>query len=324
MSPVVLAGAFAGAFALVLLCLGGVVFARRSARDRQLMRRLRRVAAPLAGPTEATQAPGAESVFRTREKDARFLWLWRPIERRYPLVHPQRALFVAGLAGLAGAGFAAFALWFLQVPAGWWTSALVSGAGAFGAWSALRWQQARCEAQFIRLFPDIVDQIVRLAGAGVPSVEALTVVADDTPAPVGPVLQEVCDALNAGLDADRALRITSERLRLAEFTLFCAVLRLQRRSGGRISVAFANLSATLRERNKMVLTAHASTAQTRLTLLVLTVMPVFVLVAQKFTTPESVETLFGTEQGVMLLRVGTGLIVAGLLVARFIAARGVR
>ena len=81
MSPVALAGAFAGAFALVLLCLGGVVFARRSARDRQLMRRLRRVAAPLAGPTEATQAPGAESVFRPREKDARFPWLWRPLER---------------------------------------------------------------------------------------------------------------------------------------------------------------------------------------------------------------------------------------------------
>ena len=320
----VLASAFAGASALVLLCIGGVVFARQRARDRHLMRRLRRASAPLTGFAEATQATGTESVFRTREKDARFPWLWRPVERRYPLVHPQGALFVAGLAGLSGAGFAAFALWFLQVPVAWWTPALVSGAGAFGAWSALRWQQARCEAQFIRLFPDTVDQIVRLTGAGVPAVEALSVVADDTPAPVGPVLQEVCDALSAGLDADRALRITSERLRLAEFTLFCAVLRLQRRSGGRISVAFTNLSATLRERNKTALSARASTAQTRLTLLVLTVMPVLVLVAQNIIAPESVEMLFSTEQGVMLLRVGTGLIVTGLLVARVIAARGTR
>ena len=53
-------------------------------------------------------------------------------------------------------------------------------------------------------------------------------------------------------------------------------------------------------------------------------MPVFVLIGQKFTAPESVEILFGTEQGTTLLRVGTGLIVAGLLVARTLAARGMR
>ena len=94
---------------------------------------------------------------------------------------------------------------------------------------------------------------MRLAGAGVPPVEALSVVAEDAQPPVAPVLREVCDALLAGLDVDRALRMTSERVRLAEFTLFAAVLRLQRRAGGGISGAFANLAETLRERNKTAL-----------------------------------------------------------------------
>ena len=331
MSP--LAGALwaAGATAALLLCVVGLVLAHRRdrlryvGRDRTLERRLRRVAAPLADPAgAAAEAAGTENIFRERESDARLAWVWWPLKRRYPLVHPPRALAVALGAGVAAAAFAGFALWFLRVPAGWWTVPALWAAGGFGGWQALGWQQARQEAAFVRQFPEVVDQIVRLAGAGVPAVEALSVVAADAPEPVRPVLTEVCDALNAGLDADRALRIAADRVRMAEFTLFAAVLRLQRRAGGGISGAFASLAATLRERNKSALKARASTAQTRLTLLVLTVMPVLVLVGQKFTAPESVEMLFGTETGITLLRVGVGLIVTGLLVARAIAARATR
>ena len=321
----------AAAVAALLLCVLGLVFAARRdqlrfiGRDRTLDRRLRRVAAPLAGPVgAAAEAAGAESIFREREGRSRLAWAWTPLARPYPLVHPPRALAVAVGAGVAAAAFAGFALWFLKVPAGWWTVPALWAAGGFGGWQALRWQQSKREAAFIRQFPEVVDQIVRLAGAGVPAVEALSVVAADAPEPIGPVLQEVCDALNAGLDADRALRMAAERVRMAEFTLFAAVLRLQRRAGGGISGAFANLAQTLRERNKAALKARASTAQTRFTLLILAVMPVLVLVAQKFTAPASVEMLFGTEQGTTLLRVGTGLIVTGLLVARAIAARAAR
>lgn len=331
MSPLEGALYAAGAVAAVLLAVVGLVLAHRRdklkfiGRDQTLERRLQRVAAPLAGPAgAAAEAAGAESIFRERETGARLAWVWTPLARRYPLVHPPRALAVAVAAGVAAAAFAGFSMWFLKVPAGWWTVPALWAAGGFGGWQALRWQQARQEAAFIRQFPEVVDQVVRLAGAGVPAVEALSVVAADSPDPVKPVLQEVCDALAAGLDADRALRITADRVRMAEFTFFAAVLRLQRRAGGGISGAFANLAATLRERNKSALKAHASTAQTRFTLLVLAVMPVLVLLAQRSIAPESVDMLFDTETGTTLLRVGVGLIVTGLLVARAIAARATR
>ena len=331
MSPLEGALLAAGAAAALLLCIVGLVLgARRDreryiGRDRTLERRLRYVAAPLTGPAGAVaEAAGAESIFREREGRSRLAWVWTPLKRRYPLVHPPKAFALAVGAGVAAAAFAGFALWFLRVPAGWWTAPALWAAGGFGGWQALRWQQARQEGAFIRQFPEVVDQIVRLAGAGVPAVEALSVVAADATEPVKPVLDEVRDALQAGLDADRALRITADRLRMAEFTLFAAVLRLQRRAGGGISGAFANLAATLRERNKAALKAHASTAQTRLTLLVLAVMPVLVLIAQRFTAPESVEMLFDTETGTTLLRIGTGLIVTGLLVAHALAARATR
>ena len=297
---------------------GVLVWRRR--RAPALERRLRMAAAALAGGASEAGAPGgAESIFRSAERRSR---LRRLVESGYPLLHARRAVPRAAAAGVAALGVAWLSLWLLQVPAGGWIPVIVGAVGAGGMWYALGWMQARQEAEFVRRFPEVVDQVVRLAGAGVPALEALGVAAEDAPEPVGTPLREVRDGLLAGLDADTALRMASERLRMAEFTLFTAVIRMQRRAGGGVSGAFTNLSATLRERRASALKAHATTAQTRLTLLVLALMPVGVLLVQKLTAPQSVAILFGTEGGLTLLRWGTALIVTGILVARAIAGWG--
>ena len=324
MSPHVLALAAAGGVALVLLAVAGAVLGWRRARDRDLRRRIRRAAAPLTGPGPVDEEANEESIFRPADKRTWLTGVRAYIETRYPFLEARRALPAAFAAGVAGAAGGWFSMWLLKVPAGWWTVPVVALAGVGVGTNALKWLQARQEAEFVRQFPEIVDQIVRLAGAGVPALEALATVADDAPNPVAPVLGSVRDGLLAGLDADTTLRLASDRVRIAEFSLFAAVIRLQRRAGGGISSAFRNLAETLRERRKTALKAQASTAQSRLTLLILSLMPLIVLGSQKFIAPQSLEILFGTDQGTMLLRWGLGLVVAGLLAARGIAARAAR
>ncbi len=326
--PIWLAVGFSAA---VLMLLAGVGFLiqmmrRKGGRSDPLQPRLKRAAAPLAAPaaSEGGAAAGDESIFRPVERRTWLSALRNRIESIYPLLEARQALPAAVMAGVAGAAAGWGTLWFLRVPADWWTMPGVGVAGVGAAWYMLRTLQARQEAEFVRQFPEIVDHIVRLAGAGVPALEALAAVANDAPKPVGPVLVQVRDGLLAGLDTGTTLRQACERVRIAEFTLFAAVIRLQRRAGGGISTAFRNLAETLRERRKTALKAKASTAQTRLTLLILAVMPAIVLVGQKFIAPESVEILFGTEQGVTLLRWGVALIVIGILVARGLAARATR
>jgi Flp pilus assembly protein TadB len=75
--------------------------------------------------------------------------------------------------------------------------ALSGLAGAGGAWYALARLQNKMESQFIQQFPEVVDQIVRLSGAGLPPLEALSSVAEDAQKPVQPILREVTDALLA-------------------------------------------------------------------------------------------------------------------------------
>ena len=313
MTPLLLALAAAAA------ALGWLAWLR--AQDRGLRRRLKGVAAPLSGRAAAAAPAPEETIFRPNRRRSRLSGLWRLVEARFPLLDAPRALPQAAAAGLLGGAAFWLAALVMGMPGPWMTPAAIA-AGAATVWYALGRLQARQESAFVREFPEIVDQIVRLSGAGLPPLEAISAVVEDAPAPVGPVLREVADALLAGLDPDTALRQIARRLRLAEFTMFAAVIRLQRRAGGGITAAFTNLATTLRERRSTAVKAKAATAQTRLTLVVLMLMPPVVLAVQSVTQPESIDILFNTESGQTLLRIGVALVAAGLLVAKQIGARG--
>ena len=311
----------AGGGALLLGWTGAFLWLRR--QNKALRSRLQSVSAPLTGHGAVERIAPEESIFRPRRPDSRLSWLWRRLERRYPLIDaPQVFPRLLGV-GVLAAALVWAGMWVMGMPGA--VSFLAAAIGGFaGAWFFLGRVQARKETQFVQQFPEVVDQIVRLSGAGLPPLEALGKVAEDAQEPVKGVLEEVSDALLAGLDADTALGMVAGRVRLAEFTLFAAVIRLQRRAGGSISGAFSNLSNTLRARRATALKAKASTAQTRLTLLVLMLMPPLVLGAQSMTSPGSVDLLFNSEDGQTLLQLGVGLIVVGLIVARQIAARGAK
>ncbi len=318
MSPIF---AILGATAALVLCGLGVVFALSRRGDKAFRLRLRRVSEPLTGrPLDGGAAVDGD-IFRSSQNRSQSGRFWQFVQARYPLLDPRRSVPRGiGIGIVAGAAFWG-AMMVLQIPSGWWTVPLVGIATVGGVVYAMSSFQMRQVAEFTRQFPETIDQIVRLSRAGVPALEAIAAITEDSQPPIKPILSSLCDGLLGGLDADTALRTAAARVRLAEFTLFTSVIRLQRRSGGSISAAFANLSQTLRERRSIALKARASTAQTRLTLLVLSVMPVLVLIGQKFVAPKSIEMLFGTEQGTSLLHWGVGLIVMGLLTAKFIASR---
>ena len=303
----------------MVVVLGAVVLL--GGRDKALRRRLQWVGAPLSGQGTVEEIAQEESIFRPARRRSRLSWLLGIVESRYPLIDAPRALPRVVVIGLLAAVSAWLGLWVLGM-SGWWSMPVAALAGAGGAWYALARLQTKLESQFIQQFPETVDQIVRLSGAGLPPLEAIASVAEDAKPPVEPVLREVTDALLAGLDPDTALGMVSERIRLADFTLFAAVIRLQRRAGGSISAAFTNLAETLRERRVTALKARASTAQTRLTLVVLMLMPPLVLAVQSMTSPEAVDFLFNSEDGQTLLQLGVALIAAGLIVARQLGARG--
>lgn len=324
MSPAVMA-AVAIDVILVTGAIGAtVVIVAGHRRQAALERRVRRAVAILPRD-EVTEedTPDEEEIAILRSLDDRAR-LWAAIEARYPMVHAPSALLKALGLGLVGGVAVVAAVWFLRFPFGWWTPAVLGAAGCASAWISLAWIQRRAETEFVAKFPDTVDQIVRLSATGVPSAEAIASVTEHAPHPVKPILAMFSDYLAAGLDPEDAAREVSKRYRVAELTMFLAVIRLQRRSGAGLTGAFANLSRALRERRQAGLKAKASTAQTRFTLLILTVMPFVLMGVQSFMSPAAMDMLFNTDTGAQLLRWGFALIAGGIFIARTVAANAVR
>ena len=319
MDLITLLAVLAGAAGL-LTATAGVLLRTRS-RDREVRQRLERVAVLLSGEAPAEGPEGEASVFRAVDRDSWFARARSLIEGRYPLLNAGPALLRAVGLGLAAIAAAWFSMRFLKVPVGWWTLLTVGLAGAGAAWYALSWLHARRVTQFVNQLPDMVDQMMRLAVAGVPPVEAIAIVAEDSREPAKPVLRDISDKLAGGLDAEVAVGTVRDRIRVSEFTLFAAIVLLQHRAGGGISNALSNLATTVRERHAAAMKARAATAQTRLTLLILALLPPVVLLVQNFVAPQSVEILFNTETGTALLRWAAGLIVVGLLVVRSMGKR---
>ena len=286
-------------------------------QQRELKRRLNRVAAALKGGTLLDASAGdSVSVFRAQRSKSRLV---ERLEHKFPMIDVRKVLpkaiglgvlgMVAAGLGAALIGFGLLAILFL-LP--------VSGLGC--SWAMLAMQDAGQRNEFTKIFPETTDQIVRLVRAGVPSMEAISIVAQEAPPPVGGIMREVASVVAAGLDPETAIRSAAARVRIPAFSLFSAAVCLQMTTGGGISGALGNLSTTLRARYDITLKAKSSTAQTRLTLAIISLVPVVVLAAQNFTNPQTIETLFYTESGGSLLRYGVGLILSGLLVARSLSA----
>ena len=310
MSPLLLAVAAAGLLLAAGMCV--VVWLSSQPTEADLGRRLGMVAAVFGGGAPADGEAQA-SIFRRRRSES---WLRDRIDRRFCMLEGRGAFskaaalgFLVALAAVVGAFLMQFGRLVPIVGPAAWVAA---------SWSLLAFWDSGRRKEFVKRFPETVDHVVRLTRAGLPAVESISVVSEEAPEPVKSLLKQVSDDLSSGLDPEVVLRGMAARLRIPEFTLFSAALCLQRTTGGGISAALGNLSSTLRARLELEMKAHASTAQTRITLLVLSGVPVLVLGAQSFTNPEAVDILF---ESPALLRWGVGLIVAGLVTARAIASR---
>jgi len=306
------------ALAAMLLCIMLILYDH--SEQKVLDRRMRRVAAPLSGEAVTDDDSNVEiSVIRQQRAKS---WLPDYLDQQFSMIDARQTLPKAVGLGALGALVAGLGAVFTDF--GWLSVLLVPAGGLGASWAVLARQDAKQRAKFLEFFPESVDHVVRLMRSGLPSVEAISVVAEEAPPPINGVMRDISETVSAGLDPETVIRRTAARVRIPEFTLFSAAVCLQMTTGGGISSALGNLSATLRNRYESGLKAKSATAQTRLTIIVISVVPIVVLGVQTFSNPQAIQTLFFTESGTSLLRYGLGFIVVGILLARGLAARALR
>jgi tight adherence protein B len=325
-NPQLLIYGIAGLTAIAMLLLGFGIYAAVTAPQARLKRRISSVVGdplpamvlPGSGRKDANAAGKRKKQIQDRLKHAEEARQKRRGSRlRESLVFaglkisPQRFLLLAVLGGVVLMGVA----FYFGVP-----PILLPAVGLVAFLGIpkfiLNYLIKKRLKKFIAAFPDAIDIIVRGVRSGLTVGECLTIIAQESPDPVGPEFRLVNEAIKLGQPMADALQRMSDRLPSPEFRYFTIVLGTQQTTGGNLAETLAKLSDVLRQRKKMKDKVQAMSSEAKASAGIIGSLPLFVMAALSFLATDYVALLFTTQTGNFLLAISVVIMGTGVLVMR--------
>ncbi len=310
-------------FALVALAIGGVAWVfvyPLLSGERHTEQRMASVARsePMAPrPIRAAQRSRREQVQGTlkeieeRQKKAKRLPLAVRISQAGLTWSKRRFFLTAGVLGLVA-----------------FVAVLASGAGLLPALGAafaagcglplwlLSFLKKRRLARFLDGFPDAVDVIVRGIKAGLPLLDSLKLIAEESEEPIRGEFRAIIDTQAIGMPLGEACLKLYEHMPVPEANFFGIVVFIQQRAGGNLSEALGNLSRVLRDRKRMKAKIQAMSMEAKASGTIIGVLPLAVMTLVYITSPNYISFLFTEPLGRAMLAGSAIWMGIGVLVMR--------
>jgi tight adherence protein B len=293
---------------LAMLALGGAAFAFAGGDERSQKRvaAVARPAAQLRGvrdTAEAAQkrAKNVAAQLKDLEKNATRKKEKPTMRRRleqagFPNLSPK--VFWIGCAVL-GAAVAGGCFVTHQTPLVIGMAAFAAGLG-FPRW-ALSFLTNRRRKKFTSEFANAIDVIVRSVKSGLPTNEALRIVAKESPDPVGSEFHRLVEGTKVGVTMEQGLKRMYDSMPTPEVGFFSIVMTIQARAGGNLSEALSNLSAVLRDRKRLEGKIRAMSSEAKASAMIIGSLPPGVMGLVYMTTPAYISLLFTEKMGNLML-----------------------
>lgn len=170
---------------------------------------------------------------------------------------------------------------------------------------------------FSRQFPDALNLMASSLRAGHPLFSAIDIVTTEMPAPISEVFETTSRDISLGIDTKEAFfGMTRVMPKSIDLRFFITAVLIQKEVGGNLAELLDKLSGTIRERFKLLGQLRTQTAQTRLSGLVLGIVPIGVMLAVFFLNPEYIKPLYTTWNGEIALAVAIVLIILGFVLIK--------
>lgn len=295
--------------ALALGCL--VMLGSEALRTRKKVRRRMQPFAELLGVEEPSRQVAAAPVeMGGDEQNAALAWL----NGRFPLAGGVRVTVIVIFAALAGFAAVTPLLVFvgmtpvLAVPVG---AAVAAGLGLNIGTAMENGKRNEFNDRFLLAMEDFQ----RMVRFGIPAMQGLKSVGDAAEEPLKASMRKILLETDFGVPLEQAMAREARRVRMSELAMLAAIISTQTSTGGNLSEAVGNLAAMLRERLDNRAKMKASTAESRITLIILSVVPFLGVGLQVAMQPDLARVLLG--EGRHLLGIGLALIVSGLVISYF-------
>lgn len=190
-------------------------------------------------------------------------------------------------------------------------------AAGFGAprW-VLGYLAARREKQFSELFVNAVDIVVRGVKSGLPVGECMSIIARESPDPLGGEFKTLVEGQKLGVTLGQGLDRMVERMPSPELNFFVIVLTIQQSTGGNLSEALGNLANVLRARKQMRLKIKAMSSEAKASAMIIGSLPFIVGTLVYLSSPEYIMLLFNTTTGNIMLAIGAFWMSCGVFVMK--------
>ena len=186
----------------------------------------------------------------------------------------QNILVALGVAGTVGVGLPRWVLMFLT---------------------------SRRQKKFTENFANGIDVIVRSVKSGLPTNEALKIVAREIPDPVGNEFSKLVEGLKVGVTLEQGLKRMFDSMPTAEVSFFAIVMTIQQKSGGNLSEALGNLAFVLRDRKRLQGKIKAMSSEAKASAAIIGSLPPGVGTLVYLSSPHYIMPLFTTHTGWLML-----------------------
>jgi tight adherence protein B len=183
---------------------------------------------------------------------------------------------------------------------------------AFGAtpYLIVRQKRAKRLSTMEEQFPESLDFLARSMRAGHAFSISLEMLGEELADPLGQEFRALFNEQNLGAPLDLALRNFATRVPLLDVRFFTSSVLLQKQTGGNLSEILSRLAYVIRERFRLKGQVKAASAHGRLTATILTLLPVFTMLALLVVAPGYLQGMAEDSDGKWLIG---GAIVAQIL-----------
>jgi tight adherence protein B len=183
------------------------------------------------------------------------------------------------------------------------------------------WERARFQKALLEQVPDVMAQICRGVGAGIPLSEALRGVAREVPNPSRDEFARVISEVMIGQSLEHALWKLHGRVGLPEYAFFAVTIGLQSQTGGSLIETLQNLQDIVRKRVALSKRGKALAAEARFSALILGSLPFVMAIIMSMIRPGFVGFFVSTPAGNHLFLIAVGLMAAGIVAMRQLIRR---
>ena len=171
-------------------------------------------------------------------------------------------------------------------------------------------------AKFQRQLPEALELIARSLKAGHAFPSSMKMAADEFDDPLGPEFEETINEINFGVNVPDALKNLAERVNCADLKFFVISVILQRETGGNLAEIIESLAYIIRERFKLYGKIRTLAAEGKLSAIILSSLPFFIMLTLHFTSPAYIRVLFTDPAGKIILGISAFMMALGIFVMK--------